>query len=329
MKWLCFLLALPLGAAPAWTSLFDGRSLKGWQGCGGTAFRVEKGVLVGAAGAALCSGKRYGDFVLEMEVMGEGEVAVRGAGTMDEMRSGQWNKYRVEARGARIVTSVNGGAGTERWAWGEFDSVLTLRGAGRWRNVRIQDEGRSGWMALGDGKSLEGWIKNGGGEWTVTGGVLEGKSNPAEMKRGLLIWNEEWTDFTVRVEYKTVKGNSGVFFRMGDPDNGTDVNKLGFEVEVDPTRDAGGLQEPGRGARGWMQRTGPAEKIPNFRPGEFNTLVIHAHGGRIVTFVNGVKMAESVDDPGRKRGRLALQLNPRQDLEVYYRNVALLGPARD
>ncbi len=32
-----------------------------------------------------------------------------------------------------------------------------------------------------------------------------------------------------------------MFFRMGDPDKGTEPNRMGFEIEVDPTRDAGGL----------------------------------------------------------------------------------------
>jgi hypothetical protein len=54
-------------------------------------------------------------------------------------------------------------------------------------------------------------------------------------------------------------------------------------------------------------------------------MVISAHGGRIAVFINGVKTAELLNDTiGRKAGRLALQANPRQNLEVHYRNLALL-----
>ena len=198
----------------------------------------------------------------------------------------------------------------------------------RWRNLRIQDLGKHAWQPLGDGKTMQGWVKNGGGEWTVTNGVFAGRVTPDEQKRGFLIWNEEWKDFTVRMQYKIVQGNSGVFFRMGDPDNGTEVNKMGYEVEVDPTRDAGSLQEPGRGARGWILHTGPAEKTNYFKPNEFNTLVIHAHGGDLTMHVNDVKTSEFKNDPGRRSGRLALQLNPRKELEVYFQDFAILMPVR-
>src|SRR5258708_36961621 len=102
---------------------------------------------------------------------------------------------------------------------------------------------------------MAGWVKEGGGEWTVVEDGFKGVGAKDLRLRGFLVWGKELADFTVQLEYKTVKGNSGVFFRMGDPDRGTEPNKMGFEVEVDPTRDAGGLQEPGRLARGWITHT--------------------------------------------------------------------------
>jgi hypothetical protein len=55
-------------------------------------------------------------------------------------------------------------------------------------------------------------------------------------------------------------------------------------------------------------------------------MTISAHGGRIAVFINGVKTGELVGDTaGRKMGRLALQANPRQNLEVHYRGLAVLG----
>jgi hypothetical protein len=54
-------------------------------------------------------------------------------------------------------------------------------------------------------------------------------------------------------------------------------------------------------------------------------MVISAHGGRIAVFINGVKTSELVEDTaGRKSGRLALQANPRQNLDVQYRGLSLL-----
>jgi hypothetical protein len=54
-------------------SLFDGKSLKGWAQCNGTAkYSVEGGTIVGTTvegspNSFLCSGKEYGDFILELE----------------------------------------------------------------------------------------------------------------------------------------------------------------------------------------------------------------------------------------------------------------------
>jgi hypothetical protein len=246
------------------------------------------------------------------------------------LKAGQWNKYRVEALGDHLRVWVNGEACADVVDPVDQEGFIALQvhsfkgekpASVRWRNLRIEDRGRSVWKPV----KAE-WEKNGGGEWTFEGGVITGKQTPESTRRGLLILKEEWGDFTARLEYKTVAGNSGVFFRMGDPDKGTEPNRMGFEIEVDPTRDAGGLQEPGRGARGWIQHTGPVAGIPYFKPGEWNEMVISAHGGRIAVFINGVKASELLNDTtGRKTGRLALQANPRQNLEVHYRGLAVLG----
>ncbi|MBL9201583.1 MAG: DUF1080 domain-containing protein [Opitutaceae bacterium] len=79
---LCSLFAL-IGAlaAPAavraaesgWVSLFDGKTLAGWEQHSGKAlYRVEGGMIVGqtvanTANSFLCTKKTYGDFVLEFE----------------------------------------------------------------------------------------------------------------------------------------------------------------------------------------------------------------------------------------------------------------------
>ncbi len=57
-----------------WTSLFDGKTLKGWTQKGGKAdYKVENGVIVGTSVADtpnsfLCTEKLYDDFILELEL---------------------------------------------------------------------------------------------------------------------------------------------------------------------------------------------------------------------------------------------------------------------
>lgn len=403
---LSLLVAAALSGAPAWKPLFDGKTLKGWKQCNGTAkYVVEQGAIVGTTAEGspnsfLCTDRTYGDFVLEFEVKVDprlnsgvqvrshqypADATVRtfdgqkvverkqpagrvygyqveisneqsgaAGGIYDEARRGwvaniqgdpvaskafrdnQWNKYKVEAMGDRIRVTLNGVPAADLVDSMDLEGFIALQvhsfkgdspAQVRWRNIRIQDLGKHAWKPVGDGKTLNGWVKLGGGEWALENGAYAGRTAAAEQKRGLLVWNQEWKDFTVRLQYKTVKGNSGVFFRMGDPENGTDVNKLGYEIEVDPTRDAGGLQEPGRGARGWIHHTGPAAQLQYFRPNEFNELVISAHGGDVTIHVNGVQTSAVRNDPGRRSGRLAFQLNPRQEIEVHYKDIAILTAA--
>jgi hypothetical protein len=157
----------------------------------------------------------------------------------------------------------------------------------------------------------------------VVSGAIRGTQAPGSGKRGFLVSDSEHADFTLRLQYRAVRGNSGVFFRMGSPD---DSGALGYEVEVDPGRDAGGLQAPG--TRNWLVHTGPLADTPFYRPSEWNEMAVSAHGGRIAVHINGKKTAELMDDPGRRSGRFALQLNPGQDLEVWYKDIDLLVKAK-
>ena len=53
-------------------------------------------------------------------------------------------------------------------------------------------------------------------------------------------------------------------------------------------------------------------------------MTVSAHGGRIVLRINGKKTADLANDSGRSSGRLGLQINPRQDLEVWFKRIELL-----
>ncbi len=65
-------------ASNKWTSLFDGKTLKGWKQVAGTAtYAIEDGVIVGrtvenSPNTFLISEQEYGDFVLELDVKIEG-----------------------------------------------------------------------------------------------------------------------------------------------------------------------------------------------------------------------------------------------------------------
>ena len=244
-------------------------------------------------------------------------------------KDGQWNHYRVEAAGDRIRTFVNGVPCADLVDSMDQEGFIALQvhsfqgekpAQVRWRNLRIQDLGRHSWRPLFDGKSLAGWTRHGGGDWAVVDGAIRGTQAPGAGKRGFLISDAAHGDFTMRLQYRSLRGNSGVFFRMGSPNERDSA--MGYEVEVDPERDAGGLQAPG--TRNWLIHTGPLAQTPFYRPKEWNEMAISAHGGRIVVHINGSKTAEIPTDPGRRSGRFALQLNPGQDLEVWYKDIQFL-----
>ena len=244
-------------------------------------------------------------------------------------RFGDWNHYRIECRGDSLRTWVNGVPAADL-----VDS-MTLSGfiglqvhesneAGlevRWRNLRIQELGRHVWKPVWDGRTLDGWRPIGQGRWTIEDGVLRGTHRRDEADYGHLITERRFTNFTARLKFKAVRGNSGFYFRI-EPTGFSGVT--GFQAEIDAEKDVGGLYETN--GRGWVVQPKPEDVQKWFRPGDWNTLTVSAHEGRIVVHVNGYKTAELLDDPGRREGHLALQLHGGQDCDLYFKDIEWLVP---
>ena len=122
-----------------------------------------------------------------------------------------------------------------------------------------------------------------------------------------------------------MKGNSGLYFRADEVKSGVGVH--GFQAEIDPSKDAGGLYETG--GRGWVVQPKPKDVAKWYKKGEWNTMTVSAHGRRIVVHVNGRKSAELLNDSGRTRGRIGVQLHGGMDMHVEFRKIEILsGPER-
>jgi hypothetical protein len=244
-------------------------------------------------------------------------------------RDNQWNKYRVEARGDTIRVFVNGvpcALVTDPLDLSGFIALQVHSYKGeqpaqvRWRNIRIQDLGRQEWKRVWDGRTMAGWRHNGAGKAEIVDGAFRIQSKDDDARVAMVLSERSFTDLTVRLQFKIVKGNSGFFVRT-DPSN-----NAAYEVEVDSVKRTGGFWETGPQGRKWV--TGPEDNAA-VRPGEWNQLTASLHGHRIVFHVNDTKTLELPNDvKGRLEGVLGLQAHgSKNPTEVWFKDIEVLEPA--
>ncbi len=250
----------------------------------------------------------------------------------EAFRQGDWNAVLVLAEGDRIRTWLNGVPAadlTDSMTLSGF-IALQVHGIGgdegkegaqvQWRNLQIKDVGRSVWKPLWNGKDFEGWNASPGGQWEVRDGVIAGSSPASEGRHGILFSDNVFSDFTVRLKFRSVKGNSGFYFRVEKVDS--PVAAAGFQAEIAPHFETGGLYETE--GRGWVAQAeaGQLEKI--YKPGEWTDMTVSARGGDVRVFVNHRQTAALLDDPGRREGLLGLQLHGGEEMEVYFKDLEVL-----
>ena len=177
------------------------------------------------------------------------------------------------------------------------------------------------WKPLWNGKTFAAWHVIGKGEWKIIDGVIRGAHAKEEKEFGHIVTDKTYRDFTVRLKYKAVKGNSGLYFRVEEKGFS---GVTGFQAEIDPEKDAGGLYETN--GRSWVSQPKPDDVKRWFKPGQWNEMSVSAHGGHIVVLVNGIKSAELKDDPGRHEGKFALQVHAGQDCEVWFKDIEIMEP---
>ncbi len=175
------------------------------------------------------------------------------------------------------------------------------------------------WKPLWDGKTPAGWHEIGKGSWKVENGAIHARHERTEGEFGHLVTDRTFKDFTVRLKYKAIQGNSGLYFRIEEK-GASGVS--GFQAEIDPNQDAGGLYETN--GRAWVVKP-PPEKIKTwYKPNEWNEMTVTALGRNVTVHVNGVRSAALVNDPGRTEGRFALQVHGGQDCEVLFKDIEIL-----
>ena len=176
------------------------------------------------------------------------------------------------------------------------------------------------WRPLFDGKTLAGWHQVGDGEWVVEDGAIVGRTQKAAKLYGLLVSDHVYHDFTVRLKFKSMKGNSGFYVRtvLEDPDKAH-----GLQIEVDPRENSGGVYESY--GRAWVARPEAGVFAKYFKPDDWNDLTIAAKGGDVTVTVNGVTSARLKGDPSRPAGQLAMQMHAGDEMLVMFKDIEIRG----
>ena len=169
---------------------------------------------------------------------------------------------------------------------------------------------QGGWTPLFNGKDLSGWYQcNGTAPYTVENGDIVGRT-VVNSPNSFLCSKEKYGDFILEYDvWVDTNFNSGVQIRsIADPavKNG---RVHGLQVEIDPSERAwsGGIYDEAR--RGWLYTNEGKEAAKKaFKMKAWNTFRVEAIGTSIRTWVNGVPVANILDDL-TPSGVLALQVH--------------------
>ena len=183
-----------------------------------------------------------------------------------------------------------------------------------------------GFEPLFEGEDLSKWHTTGPGTWTVQDSVIVGTKTASGERDGWLISSDTYRDFTLRLKYKCVEGNSGVQYRSTQNDNGL----TGVQADIcgsDGSLYALAIGEDGNYAgRGWLAK-GDSTQIKKWRKEDaWNELEITARGQRVTTRLNGHEVVDYMDEEGQMEGHFAFQLHSGIDAEVRLKDIAVREP---
>ncbi|MEM7393910.1 MAG: DUF1080 domain-containing protein, partial [Verrucomicrobiota bacterium] len=197
-----------------------------------------------------------------------------------------------------------------------------------------------GFQSIFNGTNLDGWDSV-EGAWAVRDGVIH---CTGEMKKkNWLIWRKEQPDdFVLRLEFKFIKGNSGVQVRSLDLG---EHRVRGYQVEVAaqskmglwhhslaPHKSRSHLATAGQkvhiaadGTKTTEQVAAPSTVQAAYREGDWNALEVTAEGPRLIQKINGVVFADLTDEEkayATRSGFIALQ-DHGKGTRAAFRNIRL------
>ncbi|MEQ8787598.1 MAG: DUF1080 domain-containing protein [Pirellulaceae bacterium] len=167
------------------------------------------------------------------------------------------------------------------------------------------------WKPLFDGQSLDGFEQhNGTATYKIEDGAILGTTSEGSPN-SFLCTKKNYRDFELEFEVKVDDAlNSGVQIRSHSDPSDMNGRVHGPQVEIATNGTAGFIYGEALGT-GWLSedRDDPA-KVAAFKKGEWNKYRVLAQGKSIKTWVNGVPVADLVDDKsGHETGFIGLQVH--------------------
>jgi hypothetical protein len=201
-------------------------------------------------------------------------------------------------------------------------SVLVLSGS-----LAAAETSEEGFVALFNGENLDGWVqRNGTATYRVEDGCVVGTTSEGSPNSFMCTEND-YTDFELKFEVKVDdRLNSGVQIRSASKPEKNNGRVHGPQVEIAVNGSAGYIYGEALGT-GWLSenRDDPAANAA-FKKGEWNQYRVKAVGTSIKTWVNGVPVADLVDEKsGMPCGFIGLQVHGIKKgtgpYEVRWRNI--------
>ena len=176
------------------------------------------------------------------------------------------------------------------------------------------------WKPLWDGKTLDGWVASGGGDWRIIQNAIAGNLPRTERRHGILMTESAYADFALRLRFRVTHGNSGVYFwARKAPQH---VGMRGLQAEIDGMN-TGGVFDVG--GRGWVARPDRDSVLDVLEKGKWNRLFITCRDGKVVVRLNGRVTAEFTEDLGPREGHIALQLHGGKDALVEFKDIDIIA----
>jgi len=166
-----------------------------------------------------------------------------------------------------------------------------------------------GWVSLFDGKTLNGWRQiNGTATYKVDDGTILGTT--AEGSPNSFLCTEKlYGDFELEFEVKLdSRLNSGAQIRSNSFPEYHNGRVHGYQVEIATGGNAGRIYDEARRGKWLDAEPEDAEARKAFKPDEWNKFRVICKGPSIKTWVNGVPVADMVDDM-TKTGFIGLQVH--------------------